>query len=95
MKVFPRVVFFGVFLTFCGCAQFVHYPPADKGWVKLNPHDAARLEPLLAQTPSLAHASYDLFAMAEGLYDSISRASGAYGMLGLGLVRVVELGAGK
>jgi len=60
MKVFSRVVFVGVFLTFCGCAQFVQYPPTDKGWVKLNAHDAARLEPLLAQTPSLAHASYDL-----------------------------------
>jgi hypothetical protein len=60
MKVFPRVVFFGVFLTFCGCAHFFEYPPTDKGWVKLNAYDAARLGPLLAQTPALAHASHYL-----------------------------------
>jgi hypothetical protein len=47
MKVFLRVAYFGVFLTFCGCAQFVQYPPIDKGWVKLNAHYAARLDPLL------------------------------------------------
>jgi hypothetical protein len=33
--------------------------------------------------------------MAKGLYDSISRVTGAYGRLGLGLVRAEELGAGK
>ena len=33
--------------------------------------------------------------MAEGLYDSISWVGGASGRLGLGLVRVVELGGGQ
>jgi hypothetical protein len=103
MKVFLRVAYFGVFLTFCGCAQFVQYPPIDKGWVKLNAHYAARLDPLLAQTPAL-HDSYSLYpdlkividpVYAKGLYDSTSRVTGAYGRLGLGLVRAEELGAGK
>ena len=71
MKVFPRVVFFGVLLTFCGCAQIVQYPPTDKGWVKLNAHDTARLGPLLAQTPSLAHASYDLPADLKIVIDPV------------------------
>jgi len=71
MKVFPRVVFFGVLLTFCGCTQIVQYPPTDKGWVKLNAHDTARLGPLLAQTPSLAHASYDLPADLKIVIDPV------------------------
>jgi len=61
MKLFLRVAFFGVFLTFCGCAQFVQYPPADKGWVKLDAHNAARVKPLLAQTPVLPHDSYSFY----------------------------------
>jgi hypothetical protein len=60
MKIAPRVVLFGVFLTFCGCVQYVQYPPRDQGWVRLNAYDAARLESLLSQTPSVAHPSYYL-----------------------------------
>jgi hypothetical protein len=60
MKVVPRIVLFGIFLVLCGCVQFVQYPPSGRGWVKLNAYDAARLEPLLAQTPSVRHASYYL-----------------------------------
>jgi hypothetical protein len=60
MKIAPRVVLFGVFLTFCGCVQYVQFPPRDEGWVRLNAYDAAKLEPLLAQTPSVAHPSYYL-----------------------------------
>jgi hypothetical protein len=67
MKVFLRVAYFGVFLTFCGCAQFVQYPPIDKGWVKLNAHYAARLEPLLAQTPALTPALHDSYSLYPDL----------------------------
>ena len=60
MKVVLRIVLFGIFLILCDCVQFVQYPPSDRGWVKLNAYDAAQLEPLLARTPSVTHASYYL-----------------------------------
>jgi hypothetical protein len=58
MKVVPRGLFSAIFLTICGCVQYVQYPPSDQGWVKLTPREAAQLEPLLARTPSVTHAVY-------------------------------------
>jgi len=48
-----RLTFVGalaIFTLMLGCAQSVRYPPADKGWVKLNDAGTARIGAPLART---------------------------------------------
>lgn len=58
-----RFAVFSVFSAICGCAQFVQYPPAGKGWVQL---DDARVR--ASQPPTLSYLPVDFQVVIDPVY---------------------------
>ncbi len=58
-----RFAVFAVFSAICGCAQFVQYPPAGKGWVQL---DDARVR--ASQPPTLSYLPVDSQVVIDPVY---------------------------
>jgi hypothetical protein len=54
-----------MFLAVCGCAQSVHYPPAGRGWAKLDDAGAARVG------APLERASFYLPAVHQVVIDPV------------------------